>query len=229
MSNISDINIEGMEKSVDAVTYIEKTLFSYIFDFDGSTELWLTENIKKGCPYIWSDKNRRMITNRFFDWWMKYVPYVYEAMIEDKKFIDVLYNTVKVYAESDADGTFDRFIYDDNHNVLKSRLCVGNEFYVDFTKFNDVLYTKLLGGFQNSMKVLVPAGDVIDTLVNGLTPSKRYQISYVVCNFMYLLVAAMHDDTFCDMIERIGDYYKMVCEAHYAKYDEKADNPGDFA
>ena len=42
MSNISDINIEGMEKSVDAVTYIEKTLFSYIFDFDGSTELWLS-------------------------------------------------------------------------------------------------------------------------------------------------------------------------------------------
>lgn len=222
------INADNMKKSIDAVTYIEKTLFSYIFDFDSSTELWLTENIKKGCPHIWSDENRRMITNRFFDWWMKYMPYVYEAMIEDKKFIDVLYNTVKMYAESDADGTFDRFIYDDNHNVLKSKLCVGNEFHVDFTKFNGDLYIKLLSGFQNSMKVLVPAGDVIDTLVNSLTPSKRYQISYVVCNFMYLLVAVMHDDKFCDMIEHIGDYYKMVCEAHYAKYNKDDDNPDDF-
>lgn len=159
---------------------------------------------------------------------MKHMPYIYEAMIEDKKFTDVLYNTVKIYAESDKTGTFDRFVYDDDGNILKSRFCVGTVFHVDFTKFDDDLYTKLLGGFQNSMKVLVPAGDVIDTLVNSLTPSKRYQISYVVCNFMYLLVAAMHDDTFCNMIEHASDYYKMVCESHSAVYNEEDDNPDDF-
>lgn len=147
--------------------------------------------------------------------------------MKTKEFTDVLYNTVKIYAESDKTGTFDRFVYDDG-NILKSRFCVGTVFHVDFTKFDDDLYTKLLGGFQNSMKVLVPAGDVIDTLVNSLTPSKRYQISYVVCNFMYLLVAAMHDDTFCNMIEHTSDYYKMVCESHSAVYNEEDDNPDDF-
>lgn len=147
--------------------------------------------------------------------------------LKTKKFTDVLYNTVKIYAESDKTGTFDRFVYDDG-NILKSRFCVGTVFHVDFTKFDDDLYTKLLGGFQNSMKVLVAAGDVIDTLVNSLTPSKRYQISYVVCNFMYLLVAAMHDDTFCNMIEHTSDYYKMVCESHSAVYNEEDDNPDDF-
>ena len=71
--------------------------------------------------------------------------------------------------------------------------------------------------------------DRIDYLVNNLTPAKRQQISYIVCNFMYLVFELMHNNALYNWLEAISEYYQEMVPAHAAAYDEAADNPGDFA
>ena len=53
MSILSDTAHENMINSEAAVTYILKALFSDVFKFDGTTEVKISENIKRGCPHIW--------------------------------------------------------------------------------------------------------------------------------------------------------------------------------
>ena len=71
--------------------------------------------------------------------------------------------------------------------------------------------------------------DRVDDFVNGLTATKRDHISYIVCNFMYLLFELMHNNALYDWLEAISRYYQEMVTSHAAVYDEDADNPGDFA
>ena len=54
-------------------------------------------------------------------------------------------------------------------------------------------------------------------------------ISYIVCNFMYLLLELMHNDDICNWFEAISNYYQDMAHAHAAVYEEACDNPDDFA
>ena len=83
MSILSDTAHENMINSEAAVTYILKALFSDVFKFDGTTEVMISENIKRGCPHIWKDPNYRIISDKLFHWWLSDMPYIYLAMLED--------------------------------------------------------------------------------------------------------------------------------------------------
>ena len=109
------------------------------------------------------------------------------------------------------------------------KLCTGTVFHVDFTNFNETLYKKLLADLERSMHALDDIRDRVDDFVNGLSPSKRHQISYIVCNFMYLLLELMHNDDICNWFEAISNYYQDMAHAHAAVYEEACDNPDDFA
>ena len=95
MSILSDTAHENMINSEAAVTYILKALFSDVFKFDGTTEVMISENIKRGCPHIWKDPNYRIISDKLFHWWLSDMPYIYLAMLEDQKFVPVLYENLK--------------------------------------------------------------------------------------------------------------------------------------
>ena len=95
--------------------------------------------------------------------------------------------------------------------------------------FNETLYKKLLADLERSMHALDDIRDRVDDFVNGLSPSKRHQISYIVCNFMYLLLELMHNDDICNWFEAISNYYQDMAHAHAAVYEEACDNPDDFA
>ena len=95
MSILSDAAHENMINSEAAVTYILKALFSDVFKFDGTTEVMISENIKRGCPHIWKDPNYRIISDKLFHWWLSDMPYIYLAMLEDQKFVPVLYENLK--------------------------------------------------------------------------------------------------------------------------------------
>ena len=217
-----------MKNSEAAVTYSLKSLFSSLFEFDGTTEVMIVENVKRGCPHIWKDPNYRVITNKFFDWWMQHMPYIYLAMLEDKKFVPLLYDRVRQIVDYDKRHLLDGMVYDSDRNILVSRLCTGTVYSVDFTKFNKDLYTKILADLEKSMHALDEISDVVDWLINGLSSSKGYQISYICCNFMYLLLALMHDDKLCELFEAMSAYYQEIAKGHAAKYNEEEDNPEDF-
>ena len=229
MSNLTDAAHESMQNSESAVTYIVESLFSQIFELDGTTEVMISENIKKGCPHIWTDANYRIVTKHLLDWWTQNMPYMYLAMLEDKKFADVLYENLKKVVECDKAGRLDERAYHEDGSVRKSTLAAGTLLYVDFTKFNDVLYKELLTDLEKSMHSLDIISDRVDDFVNCLTATKRDHISYIVCNFMYLLFELMHNDKLYDWLEATSRYYQEMVPAHAAVYDEPADNPGDFA
>ena len=198
MSILSDTAHENMINSEAAVTYILKALFSDVFKFDGTTEVMISENIKRGCPHIWKDPNYRIISDKLFHWWLSDMPYIYLAMLEEQKFVPVLYENLKKIVEYDKNHSLDARVYDENKNVFSSKLCTGTVFHVDFTNFNETLYKKLLADLERSMHALDDIRDRVDDFVNGLSPSKRHQISYIVCNFMYLLLELMHNDDIPD-------------------------------
>ena len=229
MSNISDINIEGMEKSEAAVTYILESLFSPVLEFDGTTEVMISESVKKGCPHIWTDANYRIVTSRLFDWWMHNMPYLYLAMLEDKTFTPHLYDALVNIFKYDGAKRLSELAYNTDGSVRKSPLAEATLFHVDFTKFSKVLYKKLLTDLEKSMHRLDVISDRLDEFVNGLTSEKRYQISYIVCNFMYLLFEVMHNTNMYNWLESTSRYYQEMVNSHAAVYDEALDNPGDFA
>ena len=229
MNHLTDAAHESMQNSEAAVTYIVEALFSQIFELDGTTEVMISENIKKGCPHIWTDANFRIVTNRLLDWWMHNMPYLYLAMVEDKKFTDVLYENLKKVVACDKAGRLTERTYKEDGSVRKSTLAEDTLFHVDFTKFNDVLYKELAAGLEKSMHSLDVISDRVDDFVNGLTATKRDHISYIVCNFMYLLFELMHNNALYDWLEAISRYYQEMVTSHAAVYDEDADNPGDFA
>lgn len=229
MRNFSDIDIEEMKKSEAAVTYILESLFSPVFAFDGTTEVMISESVKKGCPHIWTDANYRLVTNRLFDWWMHNMPYLYLAMLEDKTFASRLYDGLVNISKYDSAKRLGELAYDADGSVRKSVLAESTLFHVDFTKFNVDLYEKLLADLEKSMHTLDIISDRIDNFVNALTPTKRYQISYIVCNFMYLLFELMHNNAMYHWLEATSRYYQEMVNSHAAVYDEALDNPGDFA
>ena len=85
-----------------------------------------------------------------------------------------------------------------------------------------------MAGLEISMHSLDVISDRVDDFVNGLTETKRDHISYIVCNFMYLLFELMHDENMYNWFEAVSKYYQEMVPAHAAPYDESADNPGDF-
>ena len=107
MSILSDTAHENMINSEAAVTYILKALFSDVFKFDGTTEVMISENIKRGCPHIWKDPNYRIISDKLFHWWLSDMPYIYLAMLEDQKFVPVLYENLKKIVEYDKNHSLD--------------------------------------------------------------------------------------------------------------------------
>ena len=157
------------------------------------------------------------------------MPYLYLAMLEDKKFTDVLYENLKKVVACDKAGRLTERTYKEDGSVRKSTLAEDTLFHVDFTKFNDVLYKELAAGLEKSMHSLDVISDRVDDFVNGLTATKRDHVSYIVCNFMYLLFELMHNNALYDWLEAISRYYQEMVTSHAAVYDEDADNPGDFA
>lgn len=229
MGNLTNKELDSMENSEAAVGYIIESLFSTVFEMDGTVDIMISENVKKGCPHIWIDSNMRIVTNRLFDWWMYNMPYIYLALLEDKEFTSRLYDAVMNISRYDDAGELAAFVYDEHGNVRKSPLAETMLFHVDFTKFSPVLYKRLLTGLEKSMHKLDVISDRVDEFVNGLTAEKKYQISYIVCNFMYLLFEVMHNTDMYDWLEATSRYYQEMVNAHAAVYDESADNPGDFA
>lgn len=229
MSTLTEAAHESMTNSEVAVTYIVKSLFSNIFELDSTAEVMISESIKRGCPHIWTDANYRIVTNRLFDWWTQNMPYIYLAMLEDQTFTSCLYDGLVKVADCDHVKRLDAYAYNEDGNVRKSVLAEAELFHVDFTNFNDVFYKKLLTDLEESMHSLDVISDRIDDLVNNLTPAKRQQISYIVCNFMYLVFELMHNNALYNWLEAISEYYQEMVPAHAAAYDEAADNPGDFA
>ena len=118
MSILSDTAHENMINSEAAVTYILKALFSDVFKFDGTTEVMISENIKRGCPHIWKDPNYRIISDKLFHWWLSDMPYIYLAMLEDQKFVPVLYENLKKIVEYDKNHSLDARVYDENKNII---------------------------------------------------------------------------------------------------------------
>lgn len=68
MSNLTDAALDSMQNSEAAATYITESLFSSIFEIDGTADVMISENVKKGCPHIWTDSNYRIVTTRLLDW-----------------------------------------------------------------------------------------------------------------------------------------------------------------
>ena len=101
MSNLTDAAHESMQNSEAAVTYIVESLFSQVFELDGTTEIMISENVKKGCPHIWTDANDRIVTTRLLDWWLQNMPYIYLAMLEDETFTSRLYDGLVKVADYD--------------------------------------------------------------------------------------------------------------------------------
>ena len=229
MSTLTEAAHENMKNSEAAAAYIIESLFSSIFELDGTAEVMISESIKKGCPHIWTDANYRIVTNRLFDWWMQNMPYIYLAMLEDKTFTSCLYEGLVKIADCDHAKRLDAYAYNEDGSVRKSVLAEAELFHVDFTNFNDAFYKKLLTDFEESMHSLDAISDRIDDFANNLTPTKRQQISYIVCNFMYLIFELMHNNALYNWMEAINRYYQEMVPAHAAAYDEAADNPGDFA
>lgn len=229
MSNLTDAALDSMQNSEAAATYITESLFSSIFEIDGTADVMISENVKKGCPHIWTDSNYRIVTTRLLDWWIHNMPYIYLAMLEDRDFSDVLYNSLRNIIAMDTVGHLSERVYNTDGSVKKSVLAETTLFHVDFTKFNTILYKKLLEGLEKSMKSLDIIQNRVDDFVNGLTPAKRYQISYIVCNFMYILLELMHSNDMYNWLEAVSRYYEELIPSHAAVYDEEADNPGDFA
>ena len=157
------------------------------------------------------------------------MPYIYLALLEDKEFTGRLYDAMVNISKYDDAGKLVEFVYDKHGNVRKSSLAEATLFHVDFTKFSKVLYKKLLTGLEKSMHKLDVISDRVDEFVNGLTSERQYQISYIVCNFMYLLFEVMHNTDMYNWLESTSRYYQEMVNAHAAVYDESADNPGDFA
>lgn len=229
MSNITETDLEHMENLERVAAYILKALFSPVFELNDTTEVMIVENVKRGCPHIWTDPNYRVITDKFLDWWVQHMPYIYLAMLEDKKFVSLLYERLRQIVDYDKRHLLDEMVYDSDRNILASRLCTGTVYSVNFTKFNKVLYMKILADLEKSMHALDDISDMVDHLVNGLPSSRCYQISYVSCNFMYLLFALIHDDKLCELFEATSAYYQEIAKSHTAKYNEEDDNPEDFA
>ena len=194
MSTLTEAAHESMKNSEAAVTYIVKSLFSNIFELDGTAEVMISESIKKGCPHFWTDANYRIVSNRLFDWWMQNMPYIYLALLEDKTFTSRLYDGLVKVADCDHAKRLDAYAYNEDGSVRKSVLAEDAVFHVDFTNFNDALYKKLLTDLEESMHSLDAISDRIDDFANNLTPVKRQQISYIVCNFMYLVFELMHNN-----------------------------------
>ena len=229
MSTLTEAAHESMKNSEAAVTYIVKSLFSNIFELDGTSEVMISESIKKGCPHFWTDANYRIVSNRLFDWWLQNMPYIYLALLEDKTFTSRLYDGLVKVADCDHAKRLDAYAYNEDGSVRKSILAEDAVFHVDFTNFNDALYKKLLTDLEESMHSLDAISDRIDDFANNLTPVKRQQISYIVCNFMYLVFELMHNNALYNLLEAISRYYQEMVPDHAAAYDEAADNPGDFA
>lgn len=229
MSNLTNAELESMQNSEAAAVYIVESLFSNIFELDGTAEVMISESIKKGCPHFWKDANYRIVSNRLFDWWMQNMPYIYLALLEDKTFTSRLYDGLVKVADCDHAKRLDAYAYNEDGSARKSVLAEDAVFHVDFTNFNDALYKKLLTDLEESMHSLDAISDRIDDFANNLTPAKRQQISYIVCNFMYLVFELMHNNALYNWMEAISRYYQEMVPAHAAAYDEAADNPGDFA
>ena len=229
MSNLTNTELESMQNSEAAAAYIVESLFSSVFELDGTAEVRISESIKKGCPHIWTDANYRIVTNRLFDWWTQNMPYIYLAMLEDKTFTSRLYDGLVKVADCDHAKRLDAYAYNEDGSVRKSELAEDAIFHVDFTNFNDALYKKLLTDLEKSMHSLDAISDRIDDFANNLTPAKRQQISYIACNFMYLFFELMHNNALYNWMEAISRYYQEMVPAHAAAYDEAADNPEDFA
>lgn len=140
MSTLTEAAHESMKNSEAAVTYIVKSLFSNIFELDGTSEVMISESIKKGCPHFWTDANYRIVSNRLFDWWLQNMPYIYLALLEDKTFTSRLYDGLVKVADCDHAKRLDAYTYNEDGSVRKSILAEDAVFHVDFTNFNDALY-----------------------------------------------------------------------------------------
>ena len=90
------------------------------------------------------------------------------------------------------------------------------------------MYKKLLADLERSMHALDDIRDRVDDFVTAL-PVQTPPDSYIVCNFMYLLLELMHNDDICNWFEAISNYYQDMAHAHAAVYEEACDNPDDFA
>lgn len=47
MSNLTDAALDSMQNSEAAATYITESLFSSIFEIDGTADVMISENVKK--------------------------------------------------------------------------------------------------------------------------------------------------------------------------------------
>lgn len=52
MSNLTDAALDSMQNSEAAATYITDSLFSSIFEIDGTADVMISENVKRLSTYL---------------------------------------------------------------------------------------------------------------------------------------------------------------------------------
>ena len=123
------------------------------------------------------------------------MPYFYITLIKDYETVDILYNNIKACVEKAQNG--------EAFNII----------HVNFDQFDMESCQKLEDKLFSSMKKLDCIKELIDYNVKHLYPTDRFQISYIMCNFMFLLTNLIHSNSFYQ--------YVNVCCAYWKKHTDK--------
>lgn len=193
-------------KSLAAVSYVLKILFLDRFEYSDSVIESVEKNVQNGCSSIWSDDNCRIISNDLFEWFATYGAGLYFSLIEDSNFTAKLFVSIRDCVEMSASMPYfkEHYIYDDYGNLQyelrKSSLCNSDISYIDFDHFDPVIYDMALNIVLNVIKDLCYVGDKIDYDVSCMSQTQKFQISYIMSNFLFFILLMIHDDSFYERI-----------------------------
>ena len=212
ISEYDFVGEENIFQSMAKAEYILKSIFSNIFTFDDSAIFTIEENIRlsyfstqeKPC-----EEGQQVITNEFFDWWFENMPYFYLMLIRDEKTVSNLYNAIKDCVEKEKNGK--------EFTVL----------YINFKNFDMDSCKKLEDKLFSSMKRLDCIRKTIDYCVNHMTPTHRFQVSYIVCNFLFLLTHLINSNPFYQYVNACCAFWKTYADADMAFEEPLTEDPNE--
>lgn len=193
-------------KSLTAVSYGMRLLFSDRFYYSDSVIESVETNVQNGCSSVWQDANCRIISNDLLEWFATYGAGLYFSLIENRKFTASVFAVIRDCVEMSASMPYfrERYIYDDYGNfqyeLRKSSLCDGDVSYIDFEHFNPAVYDTMLDIVLNVIKDLRYVGDKMDYDILYMSKTQKFQIAYIMSNFLFFILLLMHDDDFYEQI-----------------------------
>lgn len=225
--------LSNSDKAFGAVTYIVDALFGNIFTFSPLTEdtmqHMLLQNVLDCSSYGWSEEYRFM-SDSFFDWFMSNFPAIYYGLLKDHAFVETLYFAIYRYVDDNNYMFYESELSDYVYEEAVNDAFKKGGYTADLFQYDDDVFSKWSHCFASAFEKLNESKFIsrdIDRFANNMTESHRYQLGFVVCNFMYIFVSLMYDPEFYKYfnlkVSLLQNSMRCRVEDEHADFDETAD------